>query len=59
MKISCASVIGGWVTVMYPADGGEYTFGPVYNKISDLWDWQRRNLFNVVEGYRMIAVKTT
>ena len=44
---------------MYPADGGEYTFGPVYNKISDLWDWQRRNLFNVVEGYRMIAATTT
>ena len=36
MKISCANVVGGWITVMYPADGGEYTFGPVYNMTSDL-----------------------
>ena len=44
---------------MIPTDGVEYTFGPVYNKISDLWDWQRRNLFDAVEGYRMITAKTT
>ncbi len=44
---------------MIPTDGGEYTFGPVYNKISDLCDWQRRNLFDAVEGYRMITAKAT
>ncbi len=56
MKISCANVVGGWVTIMYAADGKEYTFGPVYNKISDLWDWQRKNLYDVVDGYKLVEV---
>jgi hypothetical protein len=56
MKISCANVVGGWVTIMIPTDGKEYTFGPVYNKISDLWDWQRKNLYDVVDGYKLVEV---
>ena len=54
MEISCLSVPGGWQTVVYPADGGKYPFGPVFNKVTDLWDWQRANLFNVAEGYRLM-----
>ena len=53
MKISCVNVPGGWQTVVYTADGGEYLFGPVYNRVTDLWTWQRSNLFNVVDGYVM------
>lgn len=54
MEISCANVPGGWQTVVYTADGGEYTFGPVYNRVTDLWDWQRANLFDVAQGYRLM-----
>ena len=36
------------------ADGGEYQFGPVFNKVTNLWDWQRANLFNVAQGYRLM-----
>ena len=53
MKISCVNVPGGWQTVVYTADDNEYPFGPVYNSITDLWSWQRANLFDVVEGYVM------
>ena len=54
MEISCASVPGGWQTVVYTADGGDYLFGPVYNRVTDLWDWQRANLFDVAQGYRLM-----
>ena len=54
MEISCANVTGGWQTVVYTADGGEYPFGPVYNRVTDLWNWQRANLFNVAQGYRLM-----
>jgi len=53
MEISCANVPGGWQTVVYTADGEKYPFGPVYNRVTDLWDWQRSNLFNAVDGYVM------
>ena len=54
MEISCISVPGGWQTIVYTADGGEYPFGPVFNKVTDLWGWQRANLFNAVQGYRLM-----
>ena len=47
MKISCANVSGGWQTQIQTADGVEYPFGPVYNKITDLYEWQRKNLYNI------------
>lgn len=47
MKITCASVLGGWQTSIKTADGVEYPFGPVFNKITNLYDWQRENLYNV------------
>ncbi len=54
MEISCISVPGGWQTLVYTTDGGEYPFGPVFNKVTDLWDWQRANLFNVATGYKLM-----
>ena len=35
----CLSVLGGWQTM----DNGKL-IGPVFNKISDLWQWQNENL---------------
>jgi hypothetical protein len=54
MKISCLSVVGGWQTVVCFADGAEWPLGPVFNRVSDLWDWQRENLFNVATGYKLM-----
>lgn len=54
MEISCANVPGGWQTVVYTADGNKYPLGPVYNKVTDLWAWQRANLFDVVKGYKLM-----
>jgi len=48
MKIQCKNVAGGWQTCVVETG---YLFGPVYNKITDLWAWQRENLFGIVEGY--------
>ena len=42
MKIICKSVPGGWQSCV---DGTGYLFGPTYNKIQDLWAWQRMNLY--------------
>ena len=42
IKIKCVSVPGGWQTEV---EKTEYRFGPVFNKIQDLWAWQRANLF--------------
>jgi len=56
MKITCISVPGGWQTQVCFADGGEWPLGPVYNRVSELWDWQRENLFNVVSEYKLMKV---
>jgi hypothetical protein len=37
-------------------DKAAYPFGPVFNKVTDLWDWQRANLFDVVDGYKLMKV---
>lgn len=42
MKITCKNVPGGWQSCV---EKTEYLFGPVFNKITDLWAWQRVNLF--------------
>lgn len=36
---TCKSVLGGWQT---EKDGN--LIGPVFNKVTDLWNWQRDNL---------------
>ena len=41
MELICASVVGGWQTAI-KATG--YRFGPVFNSIHDLWEWQRENV---------------
>lgn len=42
MELTCANVPGGWQTEI-KATG--YRFGPVFNRINDLWAWQRENVF--------------
>jgi hypothetical protein len=42
MKITCKNVAGGWQTCI---ETSGYLFGPVFNKITDLWAWQRLNLY--------------
>ncbi len=54
MKVSTVSVIGGWRTELQFADGMTVHVGPVCNRVSDTWDWQRANLFNVVECYKLM-----
>lgn len=38
--MKCVSVIGGWQT---ENEDGEL-FGPIFNKVTDLWAWQKQNL---------------
>lgn len=46
MKYACWSVVGGWVTALVGSDGEPSEFiGPVFNSITDLWKWQRANLY--------------
>ena len=54
MKVSTMGVLGGWQTELVFADGSTALVGPVCNRCSDAWDWQRDNLFNVVSGYSMM-----
>jgi hypothetical protein len=56
MKISVKSVVGGWQTLFIFADGTESLAGPVFNKTTDAWDWQRANLFNVASEYVLAKV---
>jgi hypothetical protein len=53
MKITCANVPGGWQTLVTTNDGQEWPFGPAMNRIADLWDWQRKNLYDYVDGYTL------
>jgi hypothetical protein len=43
----CLSVAGGWQTMLSLT--GE-PIGPVFNKIQDLWAWQRNNLITLQEN---------
>jgi len=54
MRVTTVGVIGGWQTELQFADGSVVRVGPVCNRCSDTWDWQRDNLFNVVSGYSMM-----
>ena len=38
----CLSVAGGWQTINALTDE---PIGPVFNRIEDLWQWQRINLY--------------
>jgi hypothetical protein len=54
MKVTTVSVIGGWQTELQFADGSVARVGPVYNRCTDTWDWQRANLFDVVDEYVLV-----
>ena len=45
---NCLSVAGGWQS--HDANTG-LTFGPVFNKIQDLWAWQKDN---PVDGQKVV-----
>jgi len=40
IELNCLSVAGGWQS---HDEVTGLTFGPVFNKIQDLWSWQREN----------------
>ena len=42
ININCKSVVAGWQTCV---EGTDITFGPAFQKIQDLWAWQRANLY--------------
>ena len=46
IQLNCTSVAGGWQTAIKDT---EVTFGPVFNRIQDLWAWQRANIFQVLQ----------
>jgi hypothetical protein len=57
---SCKSVVSGWKTCIH--ETGE-TFGPSFNKIQDLWNWQRENIYDIemdgiVIDYGVVEQKT-
>lgn len=41
MELSCLSVGGGWQC--HDKVSG-LTFGPIFNRIDDLWTWQKENI---------------
>ena len=42
-KICCVSVLGGWQSAV-EGQHVTYAFGPVFNNIQDLWNWQKENI---------------
>lgn len=42
IEFSCANVPGGWQTEI-KASG--YRFGPVFNRVQELWAWQRKFIY--------------
>jgi len=54
MKVTTMGVLGGWQTELVFADGTTAPVGPVCNRVSDTWDWQRANLFNAVDEYVLV-----
>jgi hypothetical protein len=54
MKVTTISVIGGWQTKLEFPDGSVALVGPACNRVSDTWDWQRANLFDLVSEYVLV-----
>ena len=44
LELRCLSVPGGWQTYIQHT---EVTFGPVFNKITDLWAWQKTHIYSL------------
>lgn len=51
VTISCQSVIGGWRTFVERSGQEPIYIGPVYNKLTELWSWQRKNYDRLVLGF--------
>lgn len=49
MDLTCVNVPGGWQTGI---KGTAVLFGPVYNNVCDLWQWQRDNIFTPLREAR-------
>lgn len=45
MKFCCVNVPGGWQTGLELPNGNTEVLGPTFNKIGDLWAWQKANLY--------------
>lgn len=43
VKFICVSVLGGWQSAV-SVNNENTPFGPIFNKMTDLWAWQRENL---------------
>lgn len=43
IEITCINVVGGWQSAV-KSPNINYPFGPIFNSINDLWEWQRNNL---------------
>lgn len=54
-EIESTSVAGGWQTSLQHT---QVTFGPVFNKITDLWAWQKKELFWPVAKKTMLLPDT-
>jgi hypothetical protein len=54
MKVTTMGVLGGWQTELQFSDGSFALVGPVCNRVTDTWDWQRANLFNAVNEYVLV-----
>ena len=44
LELQCLNVPGGWQTCIKHT---QVSFGPVFNRIQDLWVWQKNNIFAV------------
>lgn len=46
-EFRCLSVLGGWVTVLIDSVSGQELeqIGPVFRSVTELWTWQRDNLY--------------
>lgn len=51
VTISCQSVPGGWQTLIERSGADRLYIGPVYNKLTELWVWQRKNYNRLVLGF--------
>ena len=45
MKFCCVNVPGGWQTGLELPNGNTEVLGPTFNKVNDLWAWQKANLY--------------
>ena len=47
LELQCSNVPGGWQTCI---KNTQVHFGPVFNRIQDLWMWQKNNIYAVQQN---------